>query len=117
MTCNIPYTNQNTVPLDATVQSVINAIKTNSIIPYGDYGGPNVYYFTTMDNALGNLVYTVFDKNTTLGLASFMVRYGAASTIRQVVFGSYPKSQINLQFLILPAIPVTSYTNGTVIPN
>lgn len=109
-------TSQNTVALDANVQAVVNAINTNSVIPYGDYGGPTVYYFSTMDNGLGNLVYTIFDKSTTLGLASFMVRYGAAATIRQVVFQPFPRSQIDLQFLILPSIPVASFTNGTVIP-
>lgn len=117
-----PYPNyavctaQNTIALDASVQAVVNAINTNSVIPYGDYGGPNVYYFSTMDNGLGNLVYTIFDKTTTLGLASFMVRYGAAATIRQVLFQPFPRSQIDLQFLILPSIPVASFTNGTVIP-
>jgi hypothetical protein len=117
-----PYPNyavctpQNTIALDANVQSVVNAINTNSVIPYGDYGGPTVYYFQTMSNGLGNLVYTVFDKNTTLGLASFMVRYGSAATIRQVLFQPFPRSQIDLQFLILPTIPVASFTNGTVTP-
>ena len=117
-----PYPNygvctpQNTVALDANVQAVVNAINTNSVIPYGDYGGSTVYYFQTMENGLGNLVYTVFDKNTTLGLASFMVRFGAAATIRQVLFQPFPRSQIDLQFLILPTIPVASFTNGTVIP-
>lgn len=109
-------TSTNTVALDARVQAVVNAIKTNSVIPYGDYGGPNVYYFSTMDNGLGNLVYTIFDKETTLGLASFMVRYGAAATIRQVLFQPFPRSQIDLQFLILPNIPISSFTDGTVIP-
>ena len=117
-----PYPNyavctpQNTVALDANVQAVVNAINTNSVIPYGDYGGPTVYYFQTMSNGLGNLIYTVFDKNTTLGLASFMVRYGSAATIRQVLFQPFPRSQIDLQFLILPTIPVASFTNGTVTP-
>lgn len=109
-------TSQNTVALDANVQAVVNAIKTKSVIPYGDYGGPNVYYFGIMDNGLGNLVYTIFDKNTDLGLASFMVRYGAAATIRQVLFQPFPRSQIHLQHLILPHIPVPSQLNGTVIP-
>ncbi len=109
-------TPEGTVALDASVQAVINAINSNSVIPYGDYGGPNVYYFQTFDNGLGNLVYTVFDKGTNLGLASFMVRFGAASTIRQVVFQQYPRSQIELQYLILPYIPAASFTNGTVIP-
>jgi hypothetical protein len=113
---NAVCTSQNTIALDATVQAVVNAINTNSVIPYGDYGGPSVYYFSTMDNGLGNLVYTVFDKTTTLGLASFMVRYGAASTIRQVLFQQYPRAQIDLQYLILPKIPVSSAVQGNVIP-
>jgi hypothetical protein len=117
-----PYPNygvctaENTIALDANVQAVVNAINTKSVIPYGDYGGPNVYYFQTFDNGLGNLVYTVFDKTTNLGLASFMVRYGAAATIRQVLFQPFPRSQIDLQFLILPYIPAASFTQGTVIP-
>jgi hypothetical protein len=109
-------TNQNTVALDANVQAVVNAINTSSIIPYGDYGGPNVYYFTTLNNGLSNLVYTVFDKNTQLGLASFTVRYGAAATIKQILFQPFPRNQIDLQFLILPPIPITSYQQGTVTP-
>lgn len=117
-----PYQNllvstpQNTVALDANVQAVINAINTDSIIPYGDYGGPTVYYFQSMDNALGNLIYTMFDKNTQLGLASFMVRFGAATTIRQAILQPFPRSSIQLQHLILPRLPLSSYTNGTVIP-
>jgi hypothetical protein len=109
-------TSEGFVALDANVQAVINAINTNSVIPYGDYGGPNVYYFQTFENGLANLVYTVFDKNTTLGLASFMVRYSSASIIRQVLFQPFPKSQIDLQFLVLPNIPVPNSDNGLVLP-
>lgn len=109
-------TSQGTIALDANVQAVVNAINTASIIPYGEYGLPTVYYFTTVNNGLGNIIYTAFDKNTTLALASYTVRYGAATTIRQILFQEYPKTQIDLQFLILPQIPVTSYSQGTVIP-
>lgn len=110
-------TPQNTVALDANVQLVINAINTNSIIPYGDYGGPNVYYFQTFQNGLANLVYTVFDKNTTLGLASFMVRYSSASIIYQVLFEPFPRSQIELQYLILPTLPINSSSGqGSITP-
>ena len=108
-------TNEGFVALGANVQAVVNAINTGTVIPYGEYGGPNVYWFQTFDNGLGNLVYTVFDKETTLGLASFMVRYGAAATIQQVIFQQYPRSQIDLQFLILPTIPRATFSNGTVI--
>jgi hypothetical protein len=109
-------TSQNTVALDANVQAVVNAINTNSVIPYGDYGGPTVYYFQTTSNGLGNLIYTMFDKGTNLGLASFSVRYGAATTIRQAILLPFPRSQIDLQFLILPYIPLASRLNGTVTP-
>jgi len=120
---NFPYNNllvctsQNTVALDANVQAVVNAINANLVIPYGDYGGPTVYYFQTQNSALGNLWYTMFDKVTNLGLASFSVRYGAATTIRQAILQPFPRTQIHLQFLILPAIPVASPMNGTVIPS
>ena len=109
-------TSTGTVALDANVQMVVNAINTHSVIPYGDYGGPTVYYFQTSSNGLGNLIYTMFDKNTTLGLVSFTVRFGAATTIRQAILEPFPRSQIDLQWLILPHIPLTSFTNGTVIP-
>jgi hypothetical protein len=117
-----PYANylvktpQGTIALDSNVQAVINAINTNQVIPYGDYGGPVVYYFQTNQNGLGNLIYTIFDKITTLGLASFAVRFGAAATIRQVIFEQYPRAQIDLQFLVLPYIPVDNRANGTVTP-
>lgn len=104
----------NTVSLEANVQLVINAINTNSVIPYGDYGGSSVYYFQTFDNGLGNLVYTVFDRVSNIGLASFMVRFSTASTIRDVVFGQYPRSQIELQFLILPYLPISTYYNTNI---
>jgi hypothetical protein len=104
------------VALDSNVQAVVNAINSNSVIPYGEYGGPNVYYFQTLDNGLGNLAYTIFDKTTTLGLASFTVRYGSAATIRQILFQPFPRSQIDLQYLILPNIPIYSHTTGSVIP-
>lgn len=109
-------TSQNTIALDANVQMVVNAINTNSVIPYGDYGGPNVYYYQTINNGLANLIYTVFDKETNLALASFTVRYGAATTIRDAILMPFPRSQIDLQFLILPPIPVRNTENGTVIP-
>jgi len=105
-----------TVALDANVQAVINAINMCQVIPFGDYGGPVVYYFQTSQNGLGNLIYTIFDKCTTLGLASFAVRFGAASTIRQVIFEEYPRAQIDLQFLILPCIPSNNKLNGVVLP-
>jgi hypothetical protein len=108
-------TSEGFVALGANVQAVINAINTKTVIPYGDFGGPSLYWFQTFDNGLGNLVYTIFDRDTTLGLASFMVRYGAAATIQQVVFQQYPRTQIDLQYLILPHIPRASYSNGTVI--
>jgi hypothetical protein len=109
-------TTDNTVAISANVAQVINAIKTNSVIPYGDYGGSSVYYFSTMNNGLGNIIYTVFDKTTTLGLASYMVRYGAATSIYQILFEPFPRSQIDLQFLILPNITLASKLNGTIIP-
>ncbi len=109
-------TNQNTVSLDANVAAVVNAINTNSVIPYGDYGGPNVYYYQTLNNGLGNFIYTMFDKETNLGLASFMVRYGAAATIRDVILMPFPRSQIDLAFLILPALNISYPTNGSVTP-
>ena|SRR5271166_4273981 len=109
-------TPEGTVALDAYVQYVIMAINCNRIIPIGDFGGPNIYYFQTMDNGLGNLVYTIFDRATTLGLASFMVRYGAQITIRQALFGPMPRSQLPLQFLILPHIPTADFKQGSVTP-
>ncbi len=103
------------VALGANVQAVVNAINNNTVIPYGDFGGPNLYWFQTMNNGLGNLIYTVFDRDTTLGLASFTVRYGAAATIQQVVFQQYPRTPIDLQFLIMPHVDRPTPTNGTVI--
>ncbi len=118
---NYPYPNygvcstEGYVALGANVQAVVNAINTNTVIPYGDYGGPNLFWFQTMNNGLSNIIYTIFDRETTLGLASFSVRYGAAATIQEVLFQQYPRSQIDLQFLILPSVPRPLPVNGTVI--
>jgi hypothetical protein len=105
-----------TIALTSRVGDVVNAINANQVIPYGDYGGPQVYYFQTFDNGLGNIVYTVFDRDTSIGLSSFMVRYSVASTIYQVIFGQMIRSQIDIQFLALPAIQITNIQNGTVTP-
>jgi hypothetical protein len=109
-------TPEGTVALDAYVQYVVNAINSRQVIPLGDYGGPNIYLFQTFDNGLGNLVYTIFDKATTLGLASFMVRYGAEITIRQALFAPMSRSQIPLQFVILPCMPTADFKQGSVTP-
>ena len=101
------------VSLVAYVQYVVNAINNKSVVPYGDFGGPVVYWFQTVNNGLGNIVYTTFDRATNVALASYTVRYGAASTIGQVIYEPYPKSQIATQFTILPQI--ATY-NGTVTP-
>lgn len=116
---NLPIaTVQGTVSLDANVQQVINAMRSGQIVPYGEFGGPTVFYFETVHNGLGNFIYTMFDRDTTMGLASFTVRYGAASTIRQVLFQQYPRSQLALRHLILPQIPqLASPAPGTVIPD
>jgi len=104
------------ISLDANVQYTVNAINAGMVVPYGDFGGPNVYWFQTFENAIGNIVYTVFDRESTLGLASFMVRFGAASTIRQVLFQPMPRSEIALQFLVLPRVPYQVCGNGQVTP-
>jgi hypothetical protein len=112
----IVATPEGTVSLYANVQSLVNAINAKTVIPYGDFGGSSVYYFQTFDNGLGNIIYTVFDRATTLGLASFMVRFGVATVVQQVIFQPFPKSQIELQYLILPNIAVPNTMNGTVTP-
>jgi len=119
---DFPYPNygvttpEGTVALGANVQAVVNAINASTVLPYADFGGSNLYWFQTVNNGLGNIIYTVFDRDTTLGLASFTVRYGAATTIQQIIFQEYPRSQIDLQFLILPSSPTANVTNGTVTP-
>ena len=109
-------TPENTVSLTAYVQYVVNAINNKTVIPLGDFGGPTLFWFQTLNNGLGSIIYTSFDRHTTLGLSSYMVRYGAASTIGQVIFGPYPKSQIDLQFPVLPKIPTPGKFLGKVIP-
>ena len=109
-------TPEGTVSLIANVQAVVNAINTNTVIPYGDYGGANVYWFQTMNNGLGNIIYTIFDKDTTLGLASYMARYGAATKIVQILYEPFPRSEIELQLLVLPNFRKPVPRNGTVTP-
>lgn len=118
----IPYqsyavqTPLNTVALDANVAALVNAINTGTVIPYGDYGKDILYYFSVLNNGLGNIIYTSFDRATTMGLSTFMVRYGAATTVRDIIFGQMPKSVIDLKYIILPKIPLQTQINGTVIP-
>lgn len=108
---------QNTVRLESKVQEVVNGINSGQLIPYGDYGGDVVYVFQTMSNGLGSIKYTVFDRATHLGLSSFLVRFGAATVIKQIIFDQMPKNQIDLQFLILPKLPISFMPPpGNVIP-
>lgn len=109
-------TPEHTVALDANVATLVNALRAGLISGYGDFGGPFVYWFDVMNNGLGNIIYTVFDRATDMGMASFMVRYGAASTVKQVISEPYPRSSIQLQHLVLPAVPAPRPTPGRVIP-
>jgi len=108
--------NAGTIQLEANVQYTINLINGGLVIPYGDFGGPTVYWFQTFENAIGNIVYTIFDRESTLGLASYMVRYGAAATIGMILAQSSGKSEIPLQLMVLPAFPFSQPANGTVTP-
>lgn len=93
-----------TVPLTYTVAHAIQAIKSGAILPLGDYGGDVLYYFTPLGNGLGSIKYTVFDRTTHIGLASFIVRYGVATTIRDIIFSQMGKTSIPVEYSILPKI-------------
>lgn len=109
-------TPEQTVALEASVPTLVNAMRAGLVTPYGDYGGPFVYWFDNMDNGLGNIIYTVFDRATDLGIASYMVRYGAATTVKQIISSPMPRSQIALRHLALPAIPDPVFDPGRVVP-
>ena len=98
-------THHNTVALQALVPAVVNAINMRQLIPLGDYGGDRVYLFEPMRNGMGSIRYTQFDKTTNIGLASWLVRYGAATTIYQVLFELMPRTSIELMHVILPLMP------------
>ena len=105
-----------TIALDARVAAVILAIRSNQVIPLGDYGGPQLYWFSVSDWELGNIIYTVFDRGTSLGLASYTVRYGSATTIGQVLFNPMPRSEIALQYTLLPPVAMPVIGGGSVVP-
>ena len=104
------------VQYQANVQHTVNLINTGQIIPYGDFGEDVVYWFQTFENTLGNLVYTVFDRDTTIGIASYSVRFGSAATIGQVLRQTAGKGEVALQYGILPALPNQTPINGQVVP-
>ena len=108
-----------TIALGANVQAVVNALAIDAVAPIGDFGGPYVYWFQTFNNGTGNIVYTVFDRVTTLGLNSYTVRFGSAATILQIVFEPFPRSEIELLHVIMPnygGISVQIPSTGTVTP-
>lgn len=106
------------VPLSAYVSQVIQAINSRSMIPLGDYGGDTLYYFTPLGNGLGSIKYTVFDRDTHIGLASFLARYGAATTIRDLLFYQAGKTSLTLEYTILPKIDYDFRNHpGDVIPH
>ena len=106
-----------TVPLTYTVADAIQAIRSGALLPLGDYGTDVLYYFVPLYNGLGSIRYTVFDRSTHVGLASFLVRYGVATTIRDVLFSQMGKTSIPLEFSILPKIDYTFFPPpGDVIP-
>ena len=105
----------NTVALGANVSAIVNAINVGIVVPYGDYGTQYLYLFQAMNNGLGNIVYTIFDRVTKIGLSSYSVRYGAATTIRDIILMPFPKSEIALQYLILPYLNLPpEYINGNI---
>ena len=105
-----------TVALTALVPAVVNAILAGAVIPYGDYGGDVVYYFTPSTNGLGSLIYTAFDRHTHVGLASHQVRWGAATTVHQLIFGQWPRNLVDLRYVILPQLPVWECDHTRFIP-
>lgn len=117
---NFPYVepcNTRSVPLNANVSNVVHAINTHVMIPLGDYGGDTIYYFATLGNGLGSIKFTVFDRATHVGLASFLARYGAATTVRDLIFYQAGKTSIPLEHVILPKIEYNfKHPPGDVIP-
>lgn len=106
----------NIVPLLATVTVVAQSIASGRMTPYGDYGTDHVYYFDPAPG-LGAIRWTVFDRETTLALASYTARYGAATIIQSIIFGQHPRTQIDLLHPILPKVPVAkSIPLGRVVP-
>ena len=81
-----------------------------------DVNDGKLYYFDLLENGTGNIIYTIFDKNTMKGISSFTVRYGAASKIKHILFNPYPKSQIELKYADIPILPLLPVDNGTIIP-
>ena len=66
---------------------------------------------------LGNIVWTTFDSCTTLGLETWMSRYGHATIVFEVLFLPAIKEQICLKYPIMPCFPpVVHHHQGTILP-
>lgn len=75
------------ISLLAKVQETVNAIDEEGLRPVVDEDvGRDIYVLNTRLKNLGNIIYTVFDRETLDPVASYSVRYGHQHVIAEVLF-------------------------------
>lgn len=72
------------------VPAAVNAIDAGTVAPIVDTGSGPIFLLNTANKELGNIQWTVFDRETFFPLSSWTCRYGAAQTIQQVLFDPMP---------------------------
>ena len=86
------------------VWEVVNAIDTEQISPVVDSGAGPLFVLNTSQKAFGNLLYTIFDRDTMFPVASYQVRYSNAHIIAQVLREPMP-SRGKLEQIVDMTIP------------
>lgn len=72
--------------------------------PVVDPNDGKIYVLDTSDRYIGNILYTIFDKETEEALSSWQARYGTYHTVQQVLFNPIPRGQ--LTDVLITEIPV-----------
>ena len=104
-----------TIALDALVGPTINAINQGLIRPYMDPGGPLVFWVTPTQG-LGSVIITAFDRETSLGLESWSIRWGSASRFGDLIRREVGRSPVALTHTLLPWRPDPIPVRGEVNP-
>lgn len=84
----------NTIHLETNIITAINAIDNGEVNPIVDTG-KYLYVLNTSNKELGNLIFTVFNPESRMPVASYQARFGTYHRVVQVMFGPMPISKLD----------------------
>ena len=90
------------ISLLTNIVRAVNAIDAGEVTPVSETGN-YLYVFNTSNRELGNLIYTKFNKDSLMPIASYQVRYGTALSVGQCIYS--PLSRSKLPYIANQSLP------------